>query len=152
MQKQQHCENEVVYISEDSDEGEVTPGYNVTTQSPTVFVEGSSDIHIGPHIQYHAPVTIKQYVTVKNKDLAKLANGANSLSAALQINGIKLPEKIYSFDNNCKLPDEMSDLEDFDHVFEQEIRRNIARRRCRIRYYLRDASQLLTVSQLIYID
>ncbi|KAJ9594921.1 hypothetical protein L9F63_013781, partial [Diploptera punctata] len=40
-----------------------------------------------------------------------------------------------------KLPDEMSDLEDFDHVFEQENRRNIARcrRRC-IRYYLQDAN------------
>ncbi|KAJ9594944.1 hypothetical protein L9F63_013760, partial [Diploptera punctata] len=30
-----------------------------------------------------------------------------------------------------KLPDEMSDLEDFDHVFEQENRRNITRHRCR---------------------
>ncbi|KAJ9580028.1 hypothetical protein L9F63_004321, partial [Diploptera punctata] len=26
--------------------------------------------------------------------------------------------EIYSCDNNCKLPDEMSDLEDFDHVFD----------------------------------
>ncbi|KAJ9600306.1 hypothetical protein L9F63_009382, partial [Diploptera punctata] len=32
-----------------------------------------------------------------------------------------------------KLPDEMSDLEDFDHVFEKENRRNIARHRRRMR-------------------
>ncbi|KAJ9584741.1 hypothetical protein L9F63_020922, partial [Diploptera punctata] len=30
-----------------------------------------------------------------------------------------------------KLPDKMSDLEDFDHVFEQENQHNIARCRCR---------------------
>jgi len=35
---------------------------------PTVVVENSSDIHIGPRLQYNGPVTVKQYITVKGKD------------------------------------------------------------------------------------
>ena len=92
-------ENDVNDCPDDSDEGEIIPGCNVSTQSPTVFVEGSSDIHIGPHIQYHAPVTIKQYLTVKEKDIEALPNGktrAEKLQdCALQINGIKSPQSKY---------------------------------------------------------
>jgi hypothetical protein len=35
---------------------------------PTVVVENSSDVHIGPRLQYNGPVTVKQYITVKGKD------------------------------------------------------------------------------------
>ena len=40
----------------------------LAAQLPTVVVENSSDIHIGPHFQYNGPVTVKQYMTVKRKD------------------------------------------------------------------------------------
>jgi hypothetical protein len=34
---------------------------------PTAVVENSSDIQLGPHLQYHSPVTGNQYVTEKGK-------------------------------------------------------------------------------------
>jgi hypothetical protein len=40
----------------------------LTAQMPSVVVEDSADVHVGPHLQYHGPVTVKQYVTVKGKD------------------------------------------------------------------------------------
>jgi hypothetical protein len=40
----------------------------LTAQIPTVVVDDSSDVHIGPRLHYHAPVTVKQYITVKGKD------------------------------------------------------------------------------------
>ena len=40
----------------------------LAAQLPTVVVENSSDIHIGPHFQYNGPVTVKQYMTVKGED------------------------------------------------------------------------------------
>jgi hypothetical protein len=40
----------------------------LAAQLPTVVVENSSDIHIGPRLQYNGPVTVKQYITVKGKD------------------------------------------------------------------------------------
>jgi hypothetical protein len=54
-------ENELVSMS-----GQLPP--EVAAQSPTVAVENSSDIHVGTRVQYTAPVTIKQYITVKGKD------------------------------------------------------------------------------------
>jgi hypothetical protein len=40
----------------------------LAAQLPTVVVENSSDIHIGPRLQYNGPVTVKQYITVNGKD------------------------------------------------------------------------------------
>ena len=54
-------ENELVSVS-----GQLPS--EVAAQLPTVVVEDSSDIHIGPRYQYSGPVTFKQYVTVKGKD------------------------------------------------------------------------------------
>jgi hypothetical protein len=54
-------ENELVSIS-----GQVPS--ELAQQMPTVVVENSSDIHIGPRLQYNGPVTVKQYITVKGKD------------------------------------------------------------------------------------
>ena len=54
-------ENELVSIS-----GQLPS--DLAAQIPSVVVENSSDIHIGPRIQYNAPVTIKQYITVKGKN------------------------------------------------------------------------------------
>ena len=39
----------------------------VAAQLPTVVVENSSDIHIGPRL-HNCPVTFQQYVTVEGKD------------------------------------------------------------------------------------
>jgi hypothetical protein len=54
-------ENELVSIS-----GQLPS--ELAAQLPTVVVENSSDIHIGPRLQYNGPVTVKQYITVKGKD------------------------------------------------------------------------------------
>jgi hypothetical protein len=54
-------ENELVSIS-----GHVPS--ELAAQMPSVVVENSSDIHIGPRLQYNGPVTVKQYITVKGKD------------------------------------------------------------------------------------
>ena len=59
-------ENELVSIS-----GQLPS--ELTAQLPTVVVENSSDIHIGPRLQYNGPVTVKQYITVKGKDDGPLA-------------------------------------------------------------------------------
>jgi len=53
-------ENELVSFS-----GQLPP--QVAAQLPTVVVENSSDIHIGPRL-HKCPVTFQQYVTVKGKD------------------------------------------------------------------------------------
>jgi hypothetical protein len=54
-------ENELVSIS-----GQLPS--ELAAQMPSVVVENSSDIHIGPRHQYNGPVTVKQYITVKGKD------------------------------------------------------------------------------------
>ena len=54
-------ENELVSIS-----GQLPS--QMAAQLPTVVVENSSDVHIGPRLQYNGPVTVKQYITVKGKD------------------------------------------------------------------------------------
>ena len=54
-------ENELVSIS-----GQLPS--EVAAQLPTVVIQNSSDIHIGPRLQYNGPVTVKQYITVKGKD------------------------------------------------------------------------------------
>jgi hypothetical protein len=43
----------------------------LATQTPSVFVENSSDVHIGPRLQYSGPVTVKQYITVDGKNAIK---------------------------------------------------------------------------------
>jgi len=53
-------ENELVRLS-----GQLPS--QVAAQLPTVFVENSSDIHIGPRL-HNCPVTVQQYITVKGKD------------------------------------------------------------------------------------
>jgi hypothetical protein len=40
----------------------------LAAQLPTAVVENSSDVQIGPRLQYHSPVTVNQYITVKGKD------------------------------------------------------------------------------------
>jgi hypothetical protein len=40
----------------------------LTAPLPTVVVESSSDIHVGPRYQYNSLVTVNQYITVKGKD------------------------------------------------------------------------------------
>ena len=54
-------ENELVSIS-----GQLPS--ELTAQKPTVVIENSSDIHIGPRLQYNGPVTVNQYITAKGKD------------------------------------------------------------------------------------
>jgi hypothetical protein len=40
----------------------------LAAQLPTAVVENSSDVQIGHRLQYHSPVTVNQYITVKGKD------------------------------------------------------------------------------------
>ena len=54
-------ENELVSLS-----GQLPS--EVAAQLPPVAVENSSDIHIGPRLHYHCPVTVQQYITVNKKD------------------------------------------------------------------------------------
>jgi len=54
-------ENELVSIS-----GQLPS--ELAAQLPSFCVENSSHIHIGPRLQYHGPVTVNHYVTVKGKD------------------------------------------------------------------------------------
>jgi hypothetical protein len=54
-------ENELVSVS-----GQLPP--EVAAPLPTVVVENSSYIHIGPRFQYIGPVTVKHYTGVKEKD------------------------------------------------------------------------------------
>jgi hypothetical protein len=59
-----NSENELVSI----------PGHSpseLAAQMPSVFVENSSDIHIGPRLQYNGPVTVKQDTIVNGKDEMK---------------------------------------------------------------------------------
>jgi hypothetical protein len=49
--------------------GQLPP--EVAAQLPTVVIENSSDIHIGPCNHCNCPVTVKQYITVKGKDDVK---------------------------------------------------------------------------------
>ena len=41
---------------------------DVAAPLTTAVFENSSNIHIGPRLQYHGPVTVNQYITVKGKD------------------------------------------------------------------------------------
>jgi hypothetical protein len=71
-----HYVNEDVATSESESENELAniPGQSsseLAQHMPSVFVEKSSDIHIGPHLQYNGPVTVKQYITVNGKDSIK---------------------------------------------------------------------------------
>ena len=60
-------ENELVSIS-----GQLPS--ELVAQIPSVVVENSSDVHIGPHLQYKDAVANKQYITVKGKgDIGSLA-------------------------------------------------------------------------------
>jgi hypothetical protein len=40
----------------------------LAAQMPSVVVEDSCDVHVGPCLRYHGPVTVKQYAVVKEKD------------------------------------------------------------------------------------
>jgi len=67
------CMDNVMAISESESENELVSisgqlPSELAAQLPSVVVENSSDIHIGPHLQYNGPVTVKQYMTVKGKD------------------------------------------------------------------------------------
>ncbi|PNF17850.1 hypothetical protein B7P43_G02228 [Cryptotermes secundus] len=72
--------NEDVSTSESESENELAtiPGQSpseLTKQIPPVFVENSSDVHIGPRLQYNGPVTVKQYITVNGKGSVKSSPG-----------------------------------------------------------------------------
>ena len=54
-------ENELVSLS-----GQLPS--EVAAPLTTAVFENSSDIHIGPHLHYHCPVTVQQCITVKGKD------------------------------------------------------------------------------------
>jgi len=54
-------ENELVSIS-----GQLPS--EVAAQLPTVLVENSSDIHIGPRFNYNGPVIFNRYITVNVND------------------------------------------------------------------------------------
>jgi hypothetical protein len=58
--QESESENELVSIS-----GEFQS--ELVAQIPMV-VENSSDIHVGPHLQYNDVVANRQYITVKGKD------------------------------------------------------------------------------------
>jgi hypothetical protein len=67
-----HMDN-IVATSESESENELVSfsgqlPSELAAQLPTVVVENSSDVHIGPRLQYHGPVTVNQYITVKGKD------------------------------------------------------------------------------------
>ncbi|XP_069702870.1 probable chitinase 2 [Periplaneta americana] len=64
-------ESEPESESESDNELATIPGPSpsqLAGQTPPVFVENSSNIHIGPNLQYNGPVTVKQYITVNGKD------------------------------------------------------------------------------------
>jgi len=68
-----------VVATTDSESGNELVSYSgqlprqVAAQLPTVVVENSSDIHIGPRL-HNCPVTVQQYITVKGKeDIESLA-------------------------------------------------------------------------------
>jgi hypothetical protein len=67
-----HMDN-VVATSESESENELV-GFSgqlpskLAAQLPTAVVENSSDIQIGPRLQYHSPVTVNQYIMLKGKD------------------------------------------------------------------------------------
>jgi hypothetical protein len=68
-----YMDNAVITTSESESETELVSTAEqmpseLAAQIPMVAVENSSDIQIGPHLQYHGPVTFKQYITVKGKD------------------------------------------------------------------------------------
>jgi len=54
-------ENELVSLS-----GQLPS--EVAAQLPTVIIENSSDVHIGPRLQYLGPVTVNRYITVNVND------------------------------------------------------------------------------------
>jgi hypothetical protein len=89
--------NEDVATSESESDNELAsiPGQSsseLAQQIPSVFVEKSSDIHIGPRLQYNGPVTVKQYITVNGKDSIKSSPG--KLCSDIAKTGIQPPEVV----------------------------------------------------------
>jgi hypothetical protein len=62
----------------------------LAAQMPSVFVENSSDIHIGPHLQYNGPVTVKQYITVNGKD--EIESSYENFSHDIALTGLQPPD------------------------------------------------------------
>lgn len=89
--------NEDVATSESESDNELAsiPGQSsseLAQQIPSVFVEKSSDIHIGPRLQYNGPVTVKQYITVNGKESIKSSPG--KLCNDIAKTGIQPPEVV----------------------------------------------------------
>lgn len=111
-----HYVNEDVTISESESESELAsiPGQlcsEQAQQTPSVFVENSSDIHIGPHLQYNGPVTVKQYITVNGKDNMKSL--PSKLCNDIATSGIQPPEAVITnsmYTKLFKLLDKQSNL------------------------------------------
>jgi hypothetical protein len=92
-----HYVNEDVTTSESESENELAniPGQSsseLAQQIPSVFVENSSDIHIGPRLQYNGPVTVKQYITVNGKNSIKSSPG--ELCNDIANTGVEPPEVV----------------------------------------------------------
>jgi hypothetical protein len=92
-----HYVTEDVSTSESESEKELAsiPGQLASEQAqqiPSVFVENSSDIHIGPHLQYNGPVTVKQYITVNGKDSIK--SSSRKFCDEIATTGIQPPEVV----------------------------------------------------------
>jgi hypothetical protein len=57
---------------------------------PSVFVENSSDIHVGPRLQYIGPVIVKQYITVNGKD--EIESSYENFSHDIALTGLQPPD------------------------------------------------------------
>jgi hypothetical protein len=73
MQNPFHTDNVVAATSQSESENELVSisgqlPSELAAQMPSVVVDNSTDVHVGPRLQYHGPVTVEQNVTVKGKD------------------------------------------------------------------------------------
>jgi hypothetical protein len=87
--------------SEPENELVTIPGQSpseLAAQIPSVHVENSSDIHIGPRLQYNGPVTVKQYITVNGKDGIK--SSPEELSHDIASTGLQ-PLKLVLSGSKC---------------------------------------------------
>ncbi|PSN42059.1 hypothetical protein C0J52_15587 [Blattella germanica] len=100
--------------SETSTKGEIVADSMCNMQTATVLVEKSTNVQVGPHIQYHAPVTIKQYITVSGEETSskniqilikeKFQNVNEGSDAKLEAEILtELPTKFTWYGPDCKI-------------------------------------------------
>ncbi|PNF17848.1 hypothetical protein B7P43_G02228 [Cryptotermes secundus] len=143
--------NEDVSTSESESENELAtiPGQSpseLTKQIPPVFVENSSDVHIGPRLQYNGPVTVKQYITVNGKGSVKSSPG--KLCNDIARTGTEPPEVVIT---NSYQSNKLSSFTLHEDVLNQNSRDQLCSQRwpCPTNYYI--WGSLVTVLLVIII-